>query len=161
MKRTVREMPRRLTIRLSKGSNRNMVEDPGEANAPSPRMKRGLQISLSDSTSLGQEASSQRKTNSIPKFNHWTACMESVRAGSRGHERPLQTPGSVFSTSTGVQAAAVTASSEGGISVRSPHAASTSFTFSPAQEHLAHKSVLKSCHCQKYQEEFNLVPEKS
>lgn len=28
VKRTVREMPRRLTIRLSKGSNRNMVEDP-------------------------------------------------------------------------------------------------------------------------------------
>lgn len=31
VKRTVREMPRRLTIRLSKGSNRNMVEDPGQA----------------------------------------------------------------------------------------------------------------------------------
>lgn len=33
VKRTVREMPRRLTIRLSKGSNRNMVEDPGKASA--------------------------------------------------------------------------------------------------------------------------------
>lgn len=37
VKRTVREMPRRLTIRLSKGSNRNMVEDPSEANALLPK----------------------------------------------------------------------------------------------------------------------------
>lgn len=33
VKRTVREMPRRLTIKLSKGSNRNMVEDAGQAGA--------------------------------------------------------------------------------------------------------------------------------
>lgn len=39
VKRTVREMPRRLTIRLSKGSNRNMVEDPGMANALLPKNK--------------------------------------------------------------------------------------------------------------------------
>lgn len=37
VKRTVREMPRRLTIRLSKGSNRNMVEDPGQASALPPQ----------------------------------------------------------------------------------------------------------------------------
>lgn len=39
VKRTVREMPRRLTIRLSKGSNRNMVEDPGRASALLPKNK--------------------------------------------------------------------------------------------------------------------------
>lgn len=39
VKRTVREMPRRLTIRLSKGSNRNMVEDPGQASALLPKHK--------------------------------------------------------------------------------------------------------------------------
>lgn len=39
VKRTVREMPRRLTIRLSKGSSRNMVEDPGKANATLLRNK--------------------------------------------------------------------------------------------------------------------------
>lgn len=39
VKRTVREMPRRLTIRLSKGSNRNMVEDPGKASALHPKNK--------------------------------------------------------------------------------------------------------------------------
>lgn len=39
VKRTVREMPRRLTIRLSKGSNRNMVEGPGKAMPSSPRTK--------------------------------------------------------------------------------------------------------------------------
>lgn len=39
VKRTVREMPRRLTIRLSKGSNRNMVEDPGKASAFHPKNK--------------------------------------------------------------------------------------------------------------------------
>lgn len=37
VKRTVREMPRRLTIRLSKGSNRNMVEDPGKPKALLPK----------------------------------------------------------------------------------------------------------------------------
>ena len=46
VKRTVREMPRRLTIRLSKGSNRNMVEDPGQADASSPRTKHSLQMAL-------------------------------------------------------------------------------------------------------------------
>lgn len=39
VKRTVREMPRRLTIRLSKGSNRNMVEDPGQASTCLPKNK--------------------------------------------------------------------------------------------------------------------------
>lgn len=68
VKRTVREMPRRLTIRLSKGSNRNMVEGPGMAMPSSLRTKHSLQMVLSDSTSPGKEASSQQKTNSIPKF---------------------------------------------------------------------------------------------
>lgn len=35
------------------------------------------------------------------------------------------------------------------------------FPVSPAQEHLADKSVLKVCHCQKYQEEFNVLSEKA
>lgn len=33
--------------------------------------------------------------------------------------------------------------------------------FSPARKHSADKSVLKIYHCQKYQEETDLVPEKS
>ena len=62
VKRTVREMPRRLTIRLSKGSNRNMVEEAGQASALLPTNKARPQMVLSDSTGLG------RGTNSIPKF---------------------------------------------------------------------------------------------
>lgn len=45
VKRTVRERPSRLTIRLSKGSDRNMVEGPGQADAPSPRTKHALRWS--------------------------------------------------------------------------------------------------------------------
>lgn len=54
VKRTVKEMPRRLTIRLSKGSNRNMMEGPGKAMPSSPRTKHSLQMVLSDSTSRGE-----------------------------------------------------------------------------------------------------------
>lgn len=39
VKSTVREMPSRLTIRLSKGSNRNIVDNPGKANALVPKSK--------------------------------------------------------------------------------------------------------------------------
>lgn len=65
VKRTVREMPRRLTIKLSKGSNRNMVEDAGQAGF---HTQTRLQMIPSDSTSLGKEASPLQVTNSISKF---------------------------------------------------------------------------------------------
>jgi hypothetical protein len=68
VKRTVREIPRRLTIKLSKGSNRNMVEDARQAGALFSTHKHVLQMVPSDSTSLGKAASPSRVTNSISKF---------------------------------------------------------------------------------------------
>lgn len=64
VKSTVREMPRRLTIRLSKGSSRNMVEDAGQAGAhlPASRARPQTGMVLPDSSSLG------RGSTSIPKF---------------------------------------------------------------------------------------------
>lgn len=71
--------------------------------------------------------------------------------------------GSVSTASIQVQAERPSAGADrvrSGLS--SPCAASRSFPVSPAQEHLADKSVLtKTGHCQKYREEFNVVPEKS
>lgn len=67
VKRTVREMPRRLTIRLSKGSNNNMVEGPVKANAPLLRTNHSSQ-NASDATSKGTEGRLQGKTKSIPQL---------------------------------------------------------------------------------------------
>lgn len=78
VKRTVREMPRRLTIRLSKGSSRNMVGDPGKASALLSKNKHSLQMVLSDSTSLGKEASAQRTANAIPEFTAAVAFTEDL-----------------------------------------------------------------------------------
>lgn len=77
VKRTVREMPRRLTIRLSKGSNRNMVHDAGKASALLPTNKAQPQMVLVDSGSWGRDA------NSIPKF---TSLNRDPRAESLGVE---------------------------------------------------------------------------
>lgn len=68
VKRTVREMPRRLTIKLSKGSNRNMVEDARQAGALFATHEHVLQMVPSDSTSLVKAASPSWVTNSISKF---------------------------------------------------------------------------------------------
>lgn len=86
VKRTVREMPRRLTIRLSKGSNRNMVEDPGKASAPpTSRTNHRLQMVLSDSTSLGKKVSPHRTANPIPGSQHLTAWgQEDVKRATGG-----------------------------------------------------------------------------
>lgn len=170
VKRTVREMPRRLTIRLSKGSNRNMVEDAGQASALLPTNKARPQMVLSDSTGQG------RGTNSIPKFtsldgrNREPGSRMRAKGGPRGGQPPPQKrraagvdgAGSVFSASIRGQTECL---GESAARARSglcySHAASRSFTSSPVQEHLADKSLLRMCHCQKYQEEFNSVPEKS
>lgn len=99
VKRTVREMPRRLTIRLSKGSNRNMVEDPGKANALlSPRTKHGRQMVLSDSTPLRKEASSQQKINSIPKFTSFDSLnrkpgSKMIKRATGGNPKTSDLPG--------------------------------------------------------------------
>lgn len=53
VKRTVREMPRRLTIRLSKGSSRNMVGDAGQASALLPVNKAGLRWSSPSAPAWG------------------------------------------------------------------------------------------------------------
>ena len=53
VKRTVREMPRRLTIRLSKGSSRNMVGDAGQASALLPANKAGLRWSSPSAPAWG------------------------------------------------------------------------------------------------------------
>lgn len=69
--------------------------------------------------------------------------------------------GSIFSVSIRVQADSVTVSSKRGISALLPLYCFQSFTSFPAQAQLADRSVLKICHCQKYQEELNVVPEMS
>lgn len=60
VKRTVKEMPRRLTIRLSKGSSRNMVGDAGQASALLPVFQ------LASDGPLRQHQPG--RANSIPKF---------------------------------------------------------------------------------------------
>lgn len=68
VKSTVKEMPRRLTIRLSKGSNRNMVEVAGQACALLSTHEHSLQTVPSDSISLGKEVSPPLVTDSMSKF---------------------------------------------------------------------------------------------
>lgn len=94
VKRTVREMPRRLTIKLSKGSNRNMVEDAGQAGF---HTQTRLQMIPSDSTSLGKEASPLQVTNSISKFIS-SHCLNTDRAvapnsSTEGPQEHLRIPG--------------------------------------------------------------------
>lgn len=87
VKRTVREIPRRLTIKLSKGSNRNMVEDARQAGALFSTHKLVLQMVPSDSTSLGKAASPSPETNSISKFMS-SNCLNRALAQNSRRERP-------------------------------------------------------------------------
>lgn len=96
VKRTVREMPRRLTIKLSKGSNRNMVVDAGQAGALLSTHKQVLQMVPSDSKSLGKAASPPRVTNSISKFMS-SNCLKTELgrriAVEKGHRSTPEIPG--------------------------------------------------------------------
>lgn len=94
VKRTVREMPRRLTIKLSKGSNRNMVEDAGQAGALFSTHKHVLQMVPSDRTGLGKAVSPSRVTNSISKFMS-SNCLstELCRRVEKGHRSTPEMPG--------------------------------------------------------------------
>lgn len=87
VKRTVREMPRRLTIKLSKGSNRNMVEDAGQAGALFSTHKHVPQMVPSGSTGLGKAASPSRVTNSISKFMS-SNCLNQ-RTGAEQYKRKV------------------------------------------------------------------------
>lgn len=95
VKRTVREMPRRLTIKLSKGSNRNMVEDAGQAGALFSTHKHVLQMVPSDRTGLGKAASPSQVTNSISKFTS-SNCLSTElwrREEEKGRRSTPETPG--------------------------------------------------------------------
>lgn len=142
VKRTVREMPRRLTMRLSKGSNRNMVDGPGKASASAPRTNHCLRVVLSDGTSRGEKASPHRMADPVPSSHHSTACGRKDRrkghrrqpenASSPQNRRTLEVSeaGAIFSTSVRVQEFLWGWAARGGSLLCSPYAPSRSCAFS-------------------------------
>lgn len=175
VKRTVREMPRRLTIRLSKGSSRNMVEDPGQADAFSPRTKHSRQVALSRQYQPGEGSESpaaSRLHSEVHITQRLGRRMVTKRATHSRQPENTRSPGmdgrwrwvrqdqsSLWACESGLPFRdwAVRRDLCSATLIRFPGV----FLYFPAREHLADKFVLKICHCQKYQEEFNLMPEKS
>lgn len=158
VKRTVREMPRRLTIRLSKGSSRNMVGDAGQASALLPVNKAGLRWSSPSAPAWGGPI--PPKPASLDGWNgDWAE--DECRRGPRGP--PLETGCMDGGLGPSQPRWGSPASEQPGRALGSALLAllpEVSLYLLP-KEHLADKSVLKVCHCQKYQEEFNVLPEKA